>query len=96
MTNISAEYGSMQAIAKNISNLANDYISNINEVYKIISDLENNWKGVDNVAYVNKANDYKEDLMALGEALNNYGIFLDGAAVTTNRTQEDIAASARR
>ena len=96
MTNISAEYSSMQAIAKNISNLANDYISNINGVYKIISDLENNWKGVDNVAYVNKANEYKEDLTALGQAINNYAMFLDQAAVTTSRTQEDIASSARR
>jgi len=96
MANISAEYGGMQTIAKNISNLANDYISNINGVYKIISDLENNWKGVDNVAYVNKANEYREDLMALGEAINNYGMFLDQAAVTTSTTQEDIAANARR
>ena len=96
MTNISADYQGMENVARNISNSASEYITNIEEVYRIISNLESNWKGVDNIAYVNKANEYKKDLEALGEAINNYGMFLSQAAQVTSRTQEDIRAGAGR
>lgn len=96
MTRMSLDYQGMQNIAKNMSKLSEDYTTNIKDVYKIISSLKEGWDGIDNIAFVSKVEDYQEDLLALGQAINNYAKFLDNAAVITSNTQDDIVAGAGR
>ncbi len=94
--NIQANYAEMHGIATKVASSAEDYSRGVEDIYKIIEDLETNWQGVDNLSYVNTAKSYQEDLLALGKALDNYSKFLTASADAIKGTQDDIADAASR
>ncbi len=93
---IGADYNEIHSAAKQISNAANDYNSNVLELYNIVDNLASVWKGDDNVAFINTVNSYKKDILALGSVVNNYAIFLESAAVNLENTQSGIRDAAGR
>ena len=93
---IEADYNEIHSAAKQISNAANDYNSNVRELYNIVDNLESVWKGDDNVAFINTVNSYKKDILALGTVVNNYAIFLESSATGVENTQNEISNAARK
>ena len=93
---IGADYNEIHSAAKQISNAANDYNSNVRELYNIVDNLESVWKGDDNVAFINTVNSYKKDILALGTVVNNYAIFLESSATGVENTQNEISNAARK
>lgn len=93
---IEADYNGIHSAAKQISNAANDYNSNVRELYNIVDNLESVWKGDDNVAFINTVNSYKKDILALGTVVNNYAIFLESSATGVENTQNEISNAARK
>jgi nucleoside-diphosphate-sugar epimerase len=62
----------------------------------VVDNLSNDWKGVDNVSFAEKVNSYKNDILALGTAVENYAKFLEVSARTLEETQNDISAAATK
>ena len=94
MTQFGADYNGMQSIARKISQSASDYNTRVMELYNIVSELEQVWKGNDNIAYVNRINRYKDDILRLGKIVKSYAEFLNNAAIMTSDIQNDISAAA--
>lgn len=86
-----ATYDELASVSANVSNLAEEYGVCIDDIYGIIDELGNDWKGADNLAYVNTANSYKEDMKNLAVVVNEYADFLGDSANEIRRTQEEIA-----
>lgn len=93
---IKATYLEMQTAANRISDAAGEYKANIESLYKVIDNLSNDWKGEDNVRYVNAVNDYKDYLAALGDVVNDYAKFLVKSANLISATQDEISQGASR
>ena len=93
---IRATYDEMQSQATEISKAAEDYKLNVDSLYGIIDNLSSNWQGADNVRFANTVNGYKEDLKALGDAVNSYATFPKKAANIINETQSDVSNAASR
>lgn len=93
---IRASYGEMLSSATSISNASQEYKTNVDALYRIVDNLSNNWKGIDNINFANTVNGYKEDLKSLGDVVDNYAKFLSKAANIINQTQNDISNAAGR
>ncbi len=96
MENLRAGYQEMQAISSTVSNLAEQYKNCVEEIFKTVDSLENDWKGADNVKYINTVKSYQEGLKSLGTVIENYASFLSKAAAVIQETQEEIANNASR
>lgn len=96
MGNLRASYQEMEAISSSMNSLAEEYSACVEDVYKTIDSLENDWKGNDNVSFINAAKSYQPDLKALGDIITQYATFLSKSAQVVRETQEDIANNASK
>ena len=94
MGQIKADYQEMASIANSVLKSSDEYTSCLNNMYKVIDSLGNDWKGSDNLSYVNTANSYKDDMNKLGVVISDYAKFLADSADIIRRTQEEIASQA--
>lgn len=96
MGNLKASYQEMEAISSTMTSLAEEYKAKVEDVYKVVDELGSDWKGNDNVSFVNTAKTYQSDLKALGDIITEYATFLKKSSDVVRQTQEDIASSASR
>lgn len=68
--------------ARSIEDLAKNYHDSYIELYAIVDSLnsEGFWQGVDNVAFVEQINQFKNDFVAMESLMNSYADFLKKAA----------------
>ncbi len=92
--NISAEFEGMRTAGRKIVQNSENYYNTVNKIYSIINGLRASWQGVDNQQYVMQLDGYKSNIMALGEAVENYGIFLQETANSYEALQEGNASAA--
>ena len=93
---IIANYEEMYTCAKNIVEAADEYIKNVEDLYKIVDDLNNAWKSSASLTYQKAVNQYKDDMKKLGLAVGGYGKFLGEAINIHKNTDDDIASNAGR
>ena len=93
---LSASYEEIKSSATSIRSSSEEYKTSVNAIYAVVDNLSNDWKGVDNVSFVEKVNSYKNDILALGTAVENYAKFLEVSARTLEETQNDISAAATK
>ncbi|MFA5693056.1 MAG: WXG100 family type VII secretion target [Acholeplasmataceae bacterium] len=93
---MTANIDALRKLGIDIQQEADSYNGEVNKVYAAVDNLGTHWKGADNQSYVNKVNEYKEAITALGKLVNNYGIFLVDTAKNIERIQSEIAESAGR
>ena len=91
---ISANYSGMKTDAMEIKTAGEGYKSDVNDLFRIVDNLSNNWKGSDNIAYVNTANSYKDDLKKLGDVVISYGDFLIKSANIISNIQDEVSSNA--
>lgn len=96
MIRIGAEYEGIIAIANKINELAQSYLDNIGSIYQQINELANYWEGIDNLAFKEAANSYKQNLTDLGKVINNYANFLIFSVNKIKENQNNIAEQAGR
>lgn len=94
--NISADTSALRKLGNEVLANAGEYQSEVNTIYREVENLGANWQGADNQEYVNKVNEYKEAIEALGKAIGNYGQFLVDTAANIERVQEEVRNSAGR
>ena len=90
--NISADTSALRTLGNEVLANAGEYQSEVNTIYREVENLGANWQGADNQEYVNKVNEYKEAI----EAIGNYGQFLVDTAANIERVQEEVRSSAGR
>ena len=74
--NIQADTSSLRTLGNQVLENASEYQNEVSKVYESVDNLSASWQGADNQEYVNKVNEYKESIEALGKAIGNYGQFL--------------------
>ena len=79
---------------KNLVNDADSYLADVKNIYGVIDNLRNNWKGVDNQEFCKTLDGYKENIDALGQVIGNYGVFLQETGNSLEKLQADIAQQA--
>jgi uncharacterized protein YukE len=92
--NLQANLGNMNYEAKEIHDAAVEYNNAVEDLYKIVDNLSSSWQGTDNITFANKINDYKEEIIALGNVVNNYAIFLNKSSGSLDELQGDISSAA--
>ena len=91
-----ADYAEMKSSAVTIAKSASEYKDNVSSLYDLVDSLAEIWEGEDNLAFVEKANSYKNTLLSLGDVVNNYSIFLNKAVDVISETQDNNTAAAKR
>lgn len=91
---IHANPESLRKLGNNVLDNAREYDSEVNKIYATVENLRNSWQGSDNQEYVNKVNEYRELIEALGKAIGNYGQFMVDTANNIERVTDDIRAGA--
>ncbi len=93
---IQAEISEIRATGKKVVDTASQYLTVVDQIYDTINELQSIWQGPDNLSYANQVNGYKKNIVALGEVISNYGVFLQETANTLEKLQSDNAAEAAR
>ena len=93
---IRATYDEMRVAANDMTKNATEYKKNVDDLYIIVENLAEVWKGTDNLQFVETANSYKDGLKALGDVVTDYGTFLEKSANLISEAQEDVASAAGR
>lgn len=92
--NISADTSALRVLGNQVLDNSKDYKTEVDKIYATVDNLSASWQGADNQEYINKVNEYKETIHALGQAIGNYGQFLVDTATNIERVQDDIRSSA--
>lgn len=91
---LQANLEQMKNEARDINSAAKEYEDAVTQLYAVVDNLSTSWQGVDNKTFVDKINSYKNEIQTLGQIVNNYAIFLDGAAGSLDELQGDVSSAA--
>lgn len=94
--NITADTSALRTLGNQVAENAGEYKNEVTKVYANVDNLSSSWQGVDNQEYVNKVNEYKETIEALGKAVENYGQFLVDTATNIEKVQAEIKDAASK
>ena len=86
----------LESAAGRIESLASDYKAQYDQLYAATSAMAATWKGVDNVAFVNQIDGFKEDFARMHELMLNYALYLRKTAKTYTDAQQTITSEARK
>lgn len=95
MADIMVNVDELRKLGLNVQEEANTYAGDVTKIYNVVDSLGASWKGPDNLAYVDKANSYKEGVINLGKAIESYGTALTTVANESERLMRDLAEAAR-
>ena len=84
----------IRTAGKNLVGNAESYLGSVKSLYETVDNLQTNWKGADNQQFAATVNGYKENIMALGQVIGNYGVFLQETANSLEKLQAEIAQQA--
>jgi len=84
----------IRTAGKNLVGNAESYLGSVKSLYETVDNLQANWKGSDNQQFATTVNGYKENIMALGQVIGNYGVFLQETANSLEKLQAEIAQQA--
>lgn len=95
MADIMVNVEELKKLGLNVQEEANTYAGDVSNIYNVIDNLGTSWKGPDNLAYVDKANSYKDSVINLGKAIESYGLALTKVANESERLMHELADAAR-
>lgn len=73
---------------------AEEYSKELTTIYNNVDALSSVWQGEDSQAYINKVNEYKDVLIALGKAIENHGNFLVNTSTSAESMKSELKAMA--
>ncbi len=91
---IVVEPSRLKSVASKIDTQCAEYEANWVNLLDKVEGLGAVWKGVDNLAYVEKVILFKDDFQKMTRLLHEYSEFLRRAANAYDKTQQDIKAKA--
>lgn len=96
MTIFSANTADLSQAGRTISNLGENYKSNITSIFSVIDNLQSHWSGGASTQYMTAFNSHRTDLNNLGSAIENMGRALQNAANAFEDNETDLAGKASR
>lgn len=94
MAIFSANTAEINQAGRTISNLGDNYKTNVSNIFSTIDTLSKSWSGGASERYVTAFNSYKPDLNNLGTTITNMGAALQSAAASFDDNEADLTARA--
>ncbi len=91
---LNAKPEEIRGAGKNLVGNADTYLNSVKQLYSTVDNLQTSWQGEDNVKFARTVEGYKENIMALGQVIGNYGVFLQETANSLEKLQIEIAQQA--
>ena len=92
---IVVETSQLDSAAGRVEDLANTYNTNYNALFSTVQELQNAWSGVDNTAFTNQIEGFRDDFQRMEKLMRDYAAYLRKSAATYRDTQNSIAQSAK-
>lgn len=73
-----------------------DYKSQYTELFSHVDEMQNAWKGVDNVAFTSQIKETLQSFTSMEQLLEEYSAFLEKSAQIYDETQGQIASAAKQ
>ena len=93
---IIVETSQLDAISTNVSDLADKYSAEYTTLYKLVSEMQSAWSGVDNTAYTTQIEGFKDDFQKMEALMREYASFLKDTASKYRETQASIISKAQQ
>ncbi len=93
---IQAEYQAINDAANAMKGASEEYLYCVKELYNIVNDTKSVWEGTDNERFVDKVNDHKANIDALGKIISDYSQFLLNSSASVEGTQDEVTSAASR
>ncbi len=91
---IGADYQLINEAANAMKGASDEYLFCVKELYKIVADTKSVWEGTDNEQFVEKVNEHKANIDALGNIIKDYSTFLLDSSSSVEGTQQEISSAA--
>lgn len=85
----------LESVASKIEQGAADYSKLYNQLFTEVEAMKKAWQGVDNIAYTNQIEGFRDDLNKIKQTLEQYSVFLKQSAKLYKNTQEEIVSKAK-
>ena len=92
---IVVETTQLDSAAGRVEDLANTYSTNYTALFATIQEMQNAWAGVDNTAFTNQIEGFRDDFQRMEKLMRDYAAYLRKSAATYRDTQNSIAQSAK-
>ena len=86
----------LEAAAKEIVGLAEDYETQYKLLYAEMDNMESTWQGKDNVSYIQQIKPFKDHLQRMKKLMDDYATFLRTSAKAYRDTQQNIHDQAKK
>ncbi len=96
MARIKVSPDELLAAATTIQGQIEEYISIYGLLYDEVNGMGENWKGEDNIAYVEQIEGFRDDFEAMQKLLVSYVEFLRVAATSYSDTQSNVKNSIKQ
>ena len=93
---IIVETTQLDAAAQKVDALANKYLSEYTNLYRLVSEMQTAWAGTDNTAYTTQIEGFKDDFQKMEALMHDYATFLKETAAKYRATQIDIKTKAQQ
>lgn len=86
----------LNTVASRIDNQAAEYRRLYNMLFSDVGRMRAAWQGVDNQAFTEQIEGFREDFDMMARLMDEYSAFLKNAAKTYQAAQDDVVANARK
>lgn len=84
----------LRTYGEQVNSGGSEYNSEINSLYETIDQLRDGWTGANQQAYLSTMDNYKSDLMKLGEVIQDIGTDLITISNTYQSLQDELTSAA--
>ena len=92
---IIVETSRLDSTAGQVEHLADQYKSEYESLFGIVKELQNAWRGEDNVAFTNQIEGFRDDFQRMERLMRDYAAYLRKVAESYRTTQDNIVAQAK-
>lgn len=80
----------LESVAKTIDTKADSYKDAYTKIFTIVTELSASWTGVDNTAFTNQIEGFKNDFQKMEQLMRDYSTVLQKSAASYEETQTAI------
>lgn len=93
---IKVDPAQLNATASQVESAAGEYRKLYNKLFSDVGGMRAAWQGVDNQAFTQQIEGFRDDFEMMAKLMDEYGTFLRNAAKTYQQTQDEIVSQAQR
>lgn len=86
----------LRSVASKVRSQSSDYAKQYTQLLSEVDGMAAAWKGKDNTAFTTQIKGFLDDFQKMKALLDEYATFLENAANSYQKTQDDITSAAQR